>query len=49
MLSKEAVEEFKQIYLQTYGKELSSNDAEEQAYQLLRIYKTILKSENDKK
>jgi len=49
MLSKEAIEEFKQIYLQTYGKELSSDDAEKQAYQLLRIYKTIFKLENDKK
>jgi len=42
MLSKQAIEEFQDIYLKTYGKELSFDDAAEQAHQLIRFFKFAL-------
>lgn len=41
MLSKEAIQEFQGIYLQTYGEELSFAEAAEQAHQLIRLYKIV--------
>jgi hypothetical protein len=41
MLTKEAVKEFQEIYLKTFGTELSDSDATEQAHQLIRLYKLI--------
>jgi hypothetical protein len=42
MLSKQAIEEFQDIYLKTYGRELSFDDAAEQAHQLIRFCKFAL-------
>ena len=42
MLSKQAIEEFQEIYLKTYGRELSFDDAAEQAHQLIRFFKFAL-------
>ena len=42
MLSKQAIEEFQGIYLKTYGKELSFDEAALQASQMIRLYKVIL-------
>ena len=42
MLSKQAIEEFQEIYLKTYGRELSLDDAAEQAHQLIRFFKFAL-------
>jgi hypothetical protein len=42
MLSKQAIEEFQDIYLKTYGRELSFDDAAEQAHQLIRFFKFAL-------
>ena len=43
MLSKQAIEEFQEIYLKTYGKELSFPEASEQAHQMIRLFKFVLK------
>jgi hypothetical protein len=42
MLSKQAIEEFQGIYFQTYGKELSFDEATVQAHQLIRFCKFAL-------
>lgn len=42
MLSQQAIEEFQEIYFQTYGKELSFAEAAEQATQMIRLYKIVL-------
>jgi hypothetical protein len=42
MLSKQAIEEFQEIYLKTYGKELSFAEASEQAHQMIRLFKFVL-------
>lgn len=42
MLTQKAIEEFQEIYLQTYGKELSFAEAAEQALRLLRFCKFAL-------
>ncbi len=42
MLSKQAIEEFRIIYRNQYGKELSLEDATIQANSLIRLYKAIL-------
>ena len=42
MLSKQAIEEFQDIYLKTYGRELSFDDGAEQAHQLIRFFKFAL-------
>jgi hypothetical protein len=42
MLSKQAIEEFQEIYLKTYGKELSLAEATAQAHQLIRFCKFAL-------
>ena len=42
MLSKQAIEEYKTIYRNQYGKELSLAEATKQANNLIRLYKTIL-------
>jgi hypothetical protein len=39
MLSKQAIEEFQEIYLKTYGEELSFAEASEQAHQMLGFVK----------
>ena len=44
MLSKQAIEEFKAIYLKTYGEELSFAEAAEQAQQMLSLFKIVLNS-----
>lgn len=41
MLSKQAIEEFQEIYLKTYGKEISFSEAEVQAEQFLRLFKLV--------
>jgi len=42
MLSKQAIEEFQEIYLKTYGRELSFAEAAEQAHQFLRFFKFVI-------
>ena len=42
MLSKEAVEEFREIYSKIYGEDLSYEEAARQATSLLRLYRTIV-------
>ncbi|HOY08845.1 MAG TPA: hypothetical protein PLB05_02075 [Candidatus Omnitrophota bacterium] len=42
MLTQKAIEEFQEIYLQTYGKELSFDEATAQAHQLIRFCKFAL-------
>lgn len=42
MLSKQAIEEFRVIYRNQYGKELSFADASKQANSLIRLYKAVL-------
>jgi hypothetical protein len=42
MLSKQAVEEFQEIYLKTYGEELSFAEATQQATQIIQLYKVVL-------
>lgn len=41
MLSKQAIEEFQEIYLKTYGKEIPFSEAEVQAEQFLRLFKLV--------
>lgn len=47
MLSKQAIEEFQEIYLKTYGKALSFAEASEQAHQMIRLFKFVLKQPAD--
>jgi hypothetical protein len=47
MLSKQAIEEFQEIYLKTYGKEISFAEAAEQAHQMIRFFKFVLKHPAD--
>ncbi len=50
MLPREAVEEFKKIYRERFGKEISDKGALEKAYRLFGLYKAIyVKSSNSKK
>ena len=42
MLTNQAIKEFQKIYSQTYGRELSSPEATEQATQMIRLYKVVL-------
>jgi len=42
MLTQKAIEEFQEIYLQTYGKELSFAESTEQALRLIRFCKFAL-------
>jgi hypothetical protein len=42
MLTQKAIEEFQEIYLQTYGKKLSFAEATEQALRLIRFCKFAL-------
>ncbi|MBT6049117.1 MAG: hypothetical protein HOG49_20165 [Candidatus Scalindua sp.] len=42
MLSKQAIEEYRIIYRNEYGKELSVADATKQANSLIRLYKAVL-------
>lgn len=48
MVSAEALEEFKDIYRRTYGKEISDKEAVSLSTQLIRLYKAVLFN-NDKK
>ncbi len=41
MLTKQAVDEFKGLYLQRYGRVLSEEEATEKAIGLLRLYKAV--------
>lgn len=41
MLSKEAVQEFKQIYSRKFGEELSDKEAIEKANRVYELHKTI--------
>lgn len=41
MLSAEAIKEFKKIYFEEYGEEISTEEAAKQANALLRLYKAI--------
>ena len=41
MLSNQAIEEFQQIYLDTFGKDLPFAEAAEQAHQMIRFLKFV--------
>lgn len=43
MISKQAVEEFRTIYRNQYGKELSDTEATRMANNLIRVYKAVLR------
>jgi len=43
MLSKEAIKEFQSIYAQTFGEELSLEEATEHAMRLIRLYRVVFK------
>jgi hypothetical protein len=40
-LSRQAIEEFKAIYLEEFGKALSNDEAQEMALRLLRFLETL--------
>lgn len=40
-LSREAIEEFKQIYKEEFGEEISDQEAYEQGSRLINLYKTL--------
>jgi len=42
MLSEQAIKEFQEIYLKTYGEELPFAQATEQATQMIQLYKVVL-------
>ena len=42
VLSKQAIEEFQEIYFKKYGLKLTFEEAAEQAAQVLRLYKAVL-------
>ncbi len=48
MLSKKAIEEFRRIYFEIYGKKLSYAAAEEQAHRMIRFFKLILENQQTK-
>jgi len=48
VLSEQAIEEFRKMYSETYGEELSFDEAAEQAVQLIRFCKFALKYPMDK-
>ena len=43
MLSKKAIDDYKKIYKDTYGKNLSDKEALEKATKFLNLFKTIYK------
>ena len=43
MVSKEQLEEFKRIYRAKFGKDISDQDAMDQATKLLSLYELVLK------
>jgi hypothetical protein len=47
MLSEEAIKEFQQIYKSKSGIEIPHQKAAEKAYNLIRLYKAVLKPKND--
>jgi hypothetical protein len=42
-LSKEAIEELKEIYRKEFGKEISDEEAQEMGIRLIRFFKIILR------
>ena len=48
MLPQDAINEFKQIYQDEYGVELSDQEASERAYKFLRLFKMIYQPIPDK-
>jgi len=42
MLSQKAIEEFREIYFNKFGKQLSVEEATKKALNLIRLYKSIL-------
>jgi hypothetical protein len=45
MLSEKAIKEFKELYFQRYGVELSDAEARQQAGNLLNLYRVLLAPE----
>jgi len=48
-LSKEAIEEYKKIYKEVEGKEISDEEACEQGTRLVNLFEVLLKVDNDNK
>jgi len=46
MLSKQAIEEFKEIYFNKFGQRLSIEEATKKATNLIRLYKSVLRPSN---
>jgi len=47
MLTKEAIEEFRDVYYREFGIRLSMTEATEQASNLIRLFKSVLSGEDD--
>jgi len=47
-LSKEAIEEYKKIYKEVEGKEISDEEAREQGTRLINLIKLVYKPDNNK-
>jgi hypothetical protein len=46
-LSKEAIEEYKKIYKEVEGEEISDKEAFEQATRLVNLFEVLLKVDNE--
>ncbi len=46
MLSQKALQEFKNIYQEKFGKELSEKDTLDKALRVLNLYKAVYSSDN---
>ncbi|MDD4135594.1 MAG: hypothetical protein PHN66_00820 [Candidatus Shapirobacteria bacterium] len=42
-LSKQTIEEYRQIYLEEYGKEISFEEAEKQGTNLVELFRLLIK------
>ncbi|MFC1629743.1 hypothetical protein ACFL11_00765 [Patescibacteria group bacterium] len=48
-LSKESIEEYKKIYKEVEGKEISDEEAREQGTRLVNLFRVLLRVENKEK
>jgi len=49
MISKEAIEEYKKIYKEVEGKEISNEEALEQGTRLINLFRVLYKVDNKEK
>jgi len=48
-LSKEAIEEYKKIYKEVEGKKISDEEAREQGVRFIKLFRVLLKINNEEK